>query len=102
MEAPLNLTPARGPSVWNKPPTIEEPWRAAAAAAGFFLLSAGWPYRSRTARMTGALGLIGLVLGMRCERRVPAAGGLDEEMALRAGEGRGDHGSHAGRILPGE
>jgi hypothetical protein len=73
MEAPLNLTAARGPSVWNKPRTIEEPLRAAAAATGFLLLSAGFPYRSRTARMTGALGLIGLVLGMRCEQRVPAA-----------------------------
>jgi hypothetical protein len=73
MDAPLNLTPARGPSVWNQPRAIDEPLRAAAAATGFLLLSAGFPYRSRAARITGALGLIGLVFGMRCDRRVPAA-----------------------------
>jgi hypothetical protein len=73
MDASLNLTPARGPSVWDKPQPTVDPWRVAAITTGLVLMGAGWPYRSRAGQVRTGLGLLALALGMRCEGRIPSA-----------------------------
>lgn len=72
MDAPLNLTPARGPSVWDKPRQSTDPWQVAAVATGVLLVTAGWPFRSRASQLAASAGLVGLALGLRGDR-LPAA-----------------------------
>jgi hypothetical protein len=69
MDAPLNLTPARGPSVWDRPNNSIDPWQAAAVTAGLLLVGSGYPYRSRSRQIGAALGLLGLAIGLRSQRR---------------------------------
>jgi hypothetical protein len=64
MTASLNLTPARGPSVWERPEAIAEPWQAATLVGGAILAGCAWPFRSRTSRLLGGAGLLTMAVAL--------------------------------------
>lgn len=63
MDAPLNLTPERGPSVWVES-RRELPWATAAIAGGSALTAYAWNSRSPLRPLIAGLGMSGIVLGL--------------------------------------
>lgn len=65
MEAPLmNLTPDRGPSVWNAPRSTAMNWPMAAIAGGSLLAAYAWRNRSSHRALFAGLGLGSLACGL--------------------------------------
>lgn len=64
MNAPMNLTPQRGPSVWEKPAYTTNPARLGTIAAGAALVGLGWPLGSTRARIVTGAGLLLMALGL--------------------------------------
>lgn len=67
MDVPLNLTPSRGPSVWDAPARTTEPWQIATIMSGAALVGYGWPFRSPATRMIAGAGFTALALGLIAE-----------------------------------
>jgi hypothetical protein len=64
MDTPRNLTPERGPSVWDKPPGPSSYWPIVALAAVAVAAGVAWRYRSfGKALVVKGAGLGGMVLG---------------------------------------
>jgi len=71
--ASLNLTPARGPSVWDRPlRQSTAPWHGALRGASLVLLALGWPYRTPRRQAIAFIGLAGLLASFG--RPFPAKG----------------------------
>ena len=79
----LNLTLARGPSVWDTKAAPVRPWRLAALAAGVALTGGGWPFRSPSRRALAGLGLLTLAVALGGDRLLAAA---RAHVALRSSE----------------
>jgi hypothetical protein len=64
MDTSLNLTPERGPSIWDGPSQTMH-WSTAAAIAGGSALAAyAWSSRSPARPLLAGLGMSGLMLGV--------------------------------------
>ena len=71
MDAHLNLTPKRGPSVWEAPRTPMN-WSVAAIAGGSLLAAYAWANRSQHRSLLTGLGVGTLACGLMAGRAADA------------------------------
>ena len=65
MDTPLNLTPERGASVWDAPPSPSPLWPIVAAAGVIIFASLAWRYRSvGKSIVTKSAALGGMLIGV--------------------------------------
>lgn len=65
MDTPLNLTPERGASVWDAPPSPSPLWPVVAAAGLIIVASLAWRYRSvGKSIVTKSAALGGMLIGV--------------------------------------
>lgn len=71
MDAPLNLTPKRGPSVWEQPRTSLN-WSMAAIAGGSLLAMYAWRHRSGRRSLMAGIGMGTVACGLMAGRAAEA------------------------------
>jgi len=68
MDAPLNLAPKKGPSVWAEPRRLPENWRLATIIGGAVLTGYAWSQRTNGQRWLAGVGVGTLVIGLLGDR----------------------------------